>query len=143
MQELIIQAKQILEKIPFMHIASVSDEGMPRNTPVWAAYSKDHTFFWKSSKDSKHSQNIIKNPAVFVVVTEYDIKRGVYMEGKAYELTDEEEIKEVLELFYKRKGTPVDPPSSTRRLYKFIPKKFYINTYSKTDGDKRIELKLN
>lgn len=131
-----------------MHIASVSEKGMPRNTPVWAAYDKNYTFFWKSSRDSEHSQNIIKKSDVFVVVTDYDIKRAVYMEGKAYELNDEKEIKEVLEIFYKRKGTPLEPASSVmnesiRRMYKFIPEKFYINTYSKIDGDKRIELQLN
>lgn len=150
MQELIVQAKQILDKIPFMHIASVSGEGMPRNSPVWVAYDKNYTFFWKSSKDSQHSKNIHTNPNVYVVVTDYDIKRGVYMEGKAYELNDEDEIQEVLEVFYKRKGVSPEPNSSVmnenpRRMYKFIPEKFYINTYEKVDGiskDARIELKL-
>jgi general stress protein 26 len=150
MQELIFQAKQILEKIQFMHLATISDKGRPWNSPVWFACDKNFTFFWNSSKEAQHSKNIRNNNNIFVVVSDYDIKRAVYMEGKAYELDDEAEIKEILEVFYKRKGKTARPVidiinESPRRMYKFIPEKFYINTYEKVNelpNDQRVEIKI-
>jgi general stress protein 26 len=57
-QRHIDSAKVILEKIHYINIATVNEDGSPWNTPVSASHDEQLNFYWGSSPDSVHSQNI-------------------------------------------------------------------------------------
>lgn len=150
----IIKAKNILENIPYLIIASIDESGLPNNSPMFSVYDKNYNFFWNSQINSKHSKNIRNNPNVFCVVFNSSVKEGdglgVYMEGKAFEINNKDETKDAMKIFYTKKGKDPKPEElylgdSPRRFYKFVPEKFYINTYEKINGlpvDGKIEIKL-
>jgi uncharacterized protein YhbP (UPF0306 family) len=147
-------ARAIIEKIIYITIATVSESGKPWNTPVYSAYDEKYNFFWASWKENEHSKNIRNNSDVFLVI--YDSTagestgKGVYVEAKAYELSDPEEIEHATKYLYGRKyKTPRDTKEFLgdypRRVYKAVPEKFWINEDSEVNGhfiDKRVEVKL-
>ena len=155
MGDQVTKAKDIISKIIYITIASVSKNGQPWNSPVYSAYDREYNFYWSSSRDSQHSKNIYDNPNIFLVIYDSTIAEGqgigVYVKAKAFELTYESELQKALELLYGRKNKPPKPAAdflydSPRRVFKAEPEQFWINTDDKVDGhhiDKRVEIKLN
>src|SRR5690348_5423268 len=90
------KSAEILKKIIYITLATVSKDGQPWNSPVYSAFDKDLNFYWASDKEGVHSQNVRANSKVFVVVYDSTMAEGtgegVYMKGKAIELTDKEEV---------------------------------------------------
>lgn len=148
------QAKEIIEKIIYITIATVCEDGMPWNTPVYASYDEQYNFFWISTQDSQHSKNIAHSSQVFLVIYDSTVQegtgRGVYVKARAAELTDEDEITHALKYHYGRKNKSPRPVTdfmgpASRRVYKAIPEMFWINTDEKVDGhhiDSRVKLDL-
>lgn len=150
------KAKEIIEKIIYITIATASKNGIPWNSPVYSAFDKDYNFYWASDQNGQHSKNIAENNSVFLVI--YDSTapegtgEGVYIQAKAHILRDEEEIQKALACLYQRKGQ--DPHKREvveflgdypRRVYKAVPEKVWINGDGDVKGnyiDIRIEVKL-
>ena len=40
------RAKEIIERVIYITIASISDDGRPWNAPVFSAYDEDFSFYW-------------------------------------------------------------------------------------------------
>jgi nitroimidazol reductase NimA-like FMN-containing flavoprotein (pyridoxamine 5'-phosphate oxidase superfamily) len=156
MEELNKKAEEIISKILYITIATSSKDGKPWNTPVYSAFDDKFNFFWTSWKESQHSKNIQENNNVFLVI--YDSTapegtgEGVYIQAKAYELSDPEEIKQSLAYLYTRKEQAPDKRKPEeflgnfpRRVYKAVPEKVWINEDKKVNGnfvDNRIEVEL-
>lgn len=147
------EAKRIISEVVYINIATVSVDGHPWNTPVYAAFDSRYNFYWVSSPKSQHSKNIEANGRAYVTI--YDATRkhgtlGVYLQGRARVLFRQPEITRAIGVFYGRKGHPVKTAlnflgSSPRRLYKFTPSSSWMNTYTKTGGywiDGRTPFKL-
>ena len=148
------RARQIIERILYITIASVGEDGLPWNTPVYSSFDERYTFFWVSSPESQHSKNIKANPDVFLVIYDSTVAEGtgegVYIKAKAYEMSDESEITKALMSAYGRKNK--EPRSAhdflgnnPHRVYKAIPEKVWMNTDEKIEGhhvDKRVEIEL-
>jgi hypothetical protein len=152
MENLAERAKALLEKIPYITIATVSSEGNPHNSPVYAVHDERYNFFWNSSVESQHSKNIVANGKVAIVVYDSTVLEGqgfgVYIDGSAEELSGEA-LARALALFYAKKGKEPAPPEqflppSTRRMYIVTPKKIWVNTYEKgrTPPDGKEEVKI-
>lgn len=63
------KAKEIIEKIPYITIASVQDDGLPWNAPVFAAYAaydETYNFYWGTAAGNQKSKNIKANNNVFL-----------------------------------------------------------------------------
>src|SRR3989344_4190049 len=147
-------AKEIIEKILYITVASVSKDGVPWNSPVYSSHDEEYNFFWASPYQSQHSRNIKENDQVFIVI--YDSTaaegtgEGVYIQAKAYELSDEKEITHALKYHYGRKNKEPRPASDflgsqPLREYKAVPGKIWTNIYEKIEGryvDGRIEISL-
>jgi general stress protein 26 len=138
-------AKSILDSISYITIATVGEEGQPWNTPVAGFhFDGDYTLYWASWQGNQHSQNIRANGKAFVVV--YDStpansqpSAGVYMQGQAIELTDEQEVMKAALVF---KDDPYNPSDGKqylgeypRRIYKFMPEKIWMNSDSEVNGN--------
>ncbi len=148
------KAKEIINKILYITIATSSKDGVPWNTPVYSAFDENYNFFWASDKNGQHSKNIKENNNVFLVI--YDstaaegIREGVYIQAKAYELTKEKEIADALSYLDKRVNKKPHSPEKflgnmPRRVYKAVPEKFWINGDGDINGnyiDIRMEVNL-
>lgn len=145
------RAAEIINKILYITIASVSDEGQPWNSPVYSGFDNELNFYWASDKDSQHSKNVRANGRVFIVIydsTAADGKgEGVYIQAEAKELDDDREIMSARRITQARKGqldeiTDDEPEKfkgiSVRRVYKAMPQKIWMNDDELDDNGKRI-----
>lgn len=147
-------AKQIIEKIPYITLATVDEQGMPWNAPVFAAYDIDYNFYWGTHSDSQKARNIRKNENVFITIYDSTVTpgdgAGVYIKAIAKEMTDPQEIAFAHKLIWDRHVVPYwkleevqgDAPV---RLYKTVPEKMWMNGEGEKDGhyiDTRVEIQL-
>jgi nitroimidazol reductase NimA-like FMN-containing flavoprotein (pyridoxamine 5'-phosphate oxidase superfamily) len=155
MKDLSIRAKEIIDQIQYVTIASVADDGMPHNTPVFSAYDEDYNFYWGTYKDSQKAKNIRANNNVFLVIYDSTVPsgtgEGVYVKATAYEVTEPDEIKRVYDLlktrhapahFWEWGAIQADGPI---RLYKAVPQQAWMNDDDKKNGyyiDTRTEIQL-
>lgn len=148
------RAKEVIKKIPYITIATISEDGMPWNAPVFAAYDEKYNFYWGTYRNSQKSKNIRHNKNVFLVI--YDSSDppgegfGVYIKATAEELSDKKEIEFAHKLLWGRHIVPYwkleqvqgDAPI---RLYKAVPEKFWVNDDGEINGnyiDVRHEVEL-
>lgn len=148
------KAKQVLTKILYITIATASKNGVPWNSPVYSAFDHHYNFFWVSASQSRHSTNIRENNNIALVTYDSTVPEGtgfgVYIQGKAYELTDEQEIVHGLQCVFGRVGKNPPPikdclDPSPLRVYKAVPEKFWVNIDERYNGqyvDKRQEIQL-
>lgn len=148
------RAKEIISKIIYLTIATVSKDGQPWNTPVYSAFDAEYNFYWASDQNGQHSRNIAENEKVFIVI--YDstvpegIGEGVYVQATAKALTDIEEVREASKLLADRKNREPRNPEQylgeyPRRIYKATPIKFWMNGDGQVNGnyiDTRVEVNL-
>ena len=148
------RAREIIEKISYVTIATVSEDGMPWNAPVFAAYDKNYNFYWGTYRGSQKSKNINNNKNVFLVI--YDSASapgkggGIYIKATATELSDQNEIEFAHKLLRGRHVVPYWKIEQVQgeapiRLYKAVPEKVWMNSEGKENGhyiDTRVEIKL-
>lgn len=154
MEDYKIRAKRIIEEILYITIATSSKDGMPWNSPVYSAFDENYNFFWVSDQNSQHSKNIKENNNVFLVIYDSTILEGqgegVYIQARAYELTDTSEITHALKCLDGRVGKKSHSPEQfledmPRRVYKAVPEKFWVNDDGELNGnyiDVRTEVDL-
>lgn len=154
MDKKILTALKIIRKIEYINIASITPGGMPWNTPVYTAFDHDLNFYWLSWKENQHSVNVRNNSNVFVTV--YDSTSpagtgtGIYFQGTAKELHNPVEMIVGMKEVYKREKHKLRAVKEflthyPRRVYRFAPKKAWINGDSDINGnfiDIRTEIDL-
>ena len=149
-------AEKIIKEIRYITIATATRDGKPWNSPVYSAYDEGYNFYWMSQMGSQHSKNISENPDVFLVIYNSKVAegtgKGVYVRATASEVFDEKEIEKALAIMWGRVGK--DPKAhksseflgnSPLRVYKAVPKKFWINDDERFEGkylDFRVEVDL-
>ncbi len=146
-------SKEIIKHIRYATVATTCDDGKPWNSPVSSQYDGDLNIYWVSDKEGQHSRNVRQNPNVFIVFYDSTIPEGqgegVYIQAKAYELNDRDEI---LALRRAKKGPSVDDADKflgdgVRRMYKAVPERVWMNDDETVNGvfirDIRIELPLD
>ncbi len=152
MENLEEKAKEIIEKIPYITIASITPEGKPWNSPVYAVPDDKYNFIWNSSAESQHSKNIRANGNIFIVIYDSTVLEGagcgIYIEAEAKELGGQE-LEDAIKVFYAKKNKTPVPTSeflapSLRRMYMAVPKKISINRFEKgrVPPDWKEEIKL-
>lgn len=138
------RAKEIIEQIIYINIATSNSDGQPWNTPVFSAYDEEHNFYWGSDKESQHSLNIAANNKIFITVYDSTVPagegEGVYIQAIAEEVTDLEEIKKAHELLQSRRPVPYWRLEQMNgkgvvRIYKAVPQKMWMNDEGEKGGD--------
>jgi nitroimidazol reductase NimA-like FMN-containing flavoprotein (pyridoxamine 5'-phosphate oxidase superfamily) len=153
MNEQIEKAKKLIGEIPYITIASITPDGNPWNSPVFAVPDEKYNFIWNSSMESQHSKNISANGNIFIVIYNSTVHEGqgfgVYIEAEAKEINNEKERENAVKIFYKKINKT--PPAKTefsepsvRRMYIAMPKKVWVNQYQKgrIPPDWKEEIKL-
>lgn len=147
------RAREILSKIIYATVATLTSDGKPWNSPVRHILDKDLNIYWFSDKEGQHSKNIRNNEYVFIVIYDSTVPEGkgegVFIQAKASQLEDPEEIRIARRL---KKGRDLDAPDdfmgdAIRRVYKAVPLKIWVNDVDIKDGiflrDYRVEIPLD
>jgi len=84
-------ARTIIDSVVYMVLGTADEAGRPWVSPVYFAAERYKEFYWMSSPDVTHSQNILVRPQVSIVVFDSRVPVGtgqaVYMSAVAEELT--------------------------------------------------------
>jgi nitroimidazol reductase NimA-like FMN-containing flavoprotein (pyridoxamine 5'-phosphate oxidase superfamily) len=154
MKDLSKRAKEIIEKIQYVTIASVTEDGMPWNSPVFAAYDKDFNFYWGTHNDSQKAKNIRSNGNVFLVIYDSTVPsgtgEGVYIKATAQQISEPDEVKRVFELLKTRHAASFWDFAAVSeegpiRLFKAVPQQAWMNDDGRKSGhyiDIRTEITL-
>lgn len=139
-QDITVKAKKLIEEIPYITIASVTPQGEPWNSPVFAVHDEEYNFYWNSSPESQHSKNIANKADIFVSI--YDTRGaldegfGIYMQAEASIVADHELTQAILDIYFMRKGkvplTCEQFLAGHQRFYVAKVKKCWVNCYDKT-----------
>lgn len=114
-------------------LATASADGMPWAVCVNFDIDKEFNIFWKSNKNSVHSQNINANPNVSILIfgehKDYDF--AFYSAGTVTEVGDEAKLQELIKIKYLDKGQEGKEVKdflgeSTSRIYLYEIKEAYI-----------------
>ena len=148
------KAQAILDRLSYITLATVSNDGQPWNSPVYCAYDQDYNVYWGSHIDSQHSQNIRANGKAFIVVYDSTVApglgEGVYIQATCIEIADREEIAAAHKLIQDRRPSPywkLEEVQSDRpvHLFKAVPQRIWMNNDGEKDGqyiDVRIEAEV-
>ena len=86
-----VVAKEIIDTSLYMVLGTADESGHPWVTPVYFSCANYREFYWMSSPDVRHSNNISVRPQVSIVVFDSQLPVGngqaVYMSAIAAELT--------------------------------------------------------
>ena len=149
------KAKRLIERIPYITLATSNKSSLPWSSPVFCVHDKDYNFYWISSIKTIHSINIKENKNIAIVIYDSTVPEGrgfgVYMKAKASVLNDKAEIEEALKLYNKRSRRIIPPASellsdAPTRMYKAVPSDMWINDIGTVpQGFKylRFEIKLS
>ena len=148
-----IRAKEIFHKTLYATLATVTPDGKPWNSPVAHILDDNCNIYWFSDKEGQHSRNVRANGEIFIVFYDSTVPwgegEGVYVQAKAYELNDPEEVRAARRI---KKGADADSVEEfigegVRRVYRAAPEKAWMNDVV-MDGDTfikdiRIEVPLS
>jgi nitroimidazol reductase NimA-like FMN-containing flavoprotein (pyridoxamine 5'-phosphate oxidase superfamily) len=99
-------AREIVDDVTYMTIATADADGRPWASPVWFAQDGYREFIWISRPDARHSENIAARPEVSIVIFDsrvpIDTGQGVYIEATAEQLTADAEIERAMATFSER-----------------------------------------
>ena len=149
------RAREIVQRILYVTIATASAEGQPSNSPVYSAYDNHANFYWASSPKAQHSRNIDGNGKAFLVIYDSTVPEGtgegVYIEATAAALSDPAEIAEALRNMARRVGKQFGPETDRllearlQCVYRATPQRVWVNGFESDEQgsyvrDIRIEL---
>jgi nitroimidazol reductase NimA-like FMN-containing flavoprotein (pyridoxamine 5'-phosphate oxidase superfamily) len=87
-------ARAIIDANLYMVLGTADEAGNPWVSPVYFAQSGFREFFWVSSPDATHSQNLAGRPGISIVIfdskTPIDTGQAVYMSADAEEVSDQD-----------------------------------------------------
>jgi hypothetical protein len=137
--ERVMYAKQLIQGLNYLTLATCDRDGQPWNTPVFGAYDGHKTFYWGSRHVTQHSQNISQNSRGFIVIYDSTVKpnhgEAVYLKVLCEELA-QSEIDAAIQLLHAKLGESYMVPkdvqgASPRRLYKATVTRAWIKDPNK------------
>lgn len=117
------KARYILAHNKYMVVATSGEGGDPWAAPVFFAHDEAYNLYFLSAVDSRHVENIAKNPKVSLVIFDSAQSIGsseeVQIEGKA-SLVEESEISKVIEIYCSK----LFPKSEIPALERYNPQNY-------------------
>lgn len=150
--------QHLLKTVHHVPIATVGNDGAPHNTPVFMAFDLNLTAYWASNPRTQHSQNIMTNDQVYMVVFDSVTGQGggLYIQAMAQPLiandADFTQAYEALSELKEYIGQVIGPKEmylrkGPQRLYRAVPTKLWLNVSTKDATgvvvyDERVEIPL-
>ena len=148
------RATEIIKRIRYATLATVTPAGLPWNSPVAYEHDDDLNIYWVSDKEGQHSKNVVHNSRVFIVIYDSTVPEGdgegVYIQAYVAQVTEPEEIRKVRRM---KKGLHFEQSPDTflgesiRHMYKAVPEKVWMNDAEIKDGvfikDYRVNISLD
>ncbi len=149
------KAKKLIDRILYFTLSTANKFGVPWGAPFMFAHDKDYNFYWRASRKTVHSVNIIENENVAFTIYDSTLPRseafGVYVKAKAYVVDNKNEIKRALKMLLKRENKQPPPfeeylPGAPKAVYKAVPTAVWVNDLGEKGDDVlkylRMEIKL-
>jgi hypothetical protein len=147
------RAKGIIESINYATVATITTDGKPWNSPVFAVHDSELNFYWFSDKKSQHSRNVRANGNVFIAMYDSTVPEGkgngLYIQATAVEVEDVVIVRAARAI---KKGPGNDDSGdflgdAVRRVYQATPQRIWVNSVEIKDGrfvrDLRVEVPLD
>ncbi len=150
------QAKNTLQKITYICMATVNKDGSPHNSPLVFLYDEHLKYiYWGSHPESQHSQNVLRTgQAFFVAFDSVNRDVGVYIRATEGHIVEGEDLMIALRVhnhFREKMGkdqlsVAYYSGNNPQRMWRAKVDQVWINAYQRrTDGklikDYKIELK--
>ena len=128
-----------LSRVKEFSLATVDQAGEPWVVAINLCYDDQLNIIWHSKKDTQHSKHISNNPNVAICIYDdfTDIGDfGFYAKSQAYEVTDPDELRQLLKIRFESKNKPVPSADeysgeSPDRIYCAALTEAWINDQSK------------
>ncbi len=137
------EIRYIAEKTIYCCLATINDDGTPWASPLFFGYDESLNIYWRSAVNSRHSQNIERQPDVSIVIYDSNSNwgegKGLYMKGRA-EIVEgnESNVQNALRHLDRRSNKKTQQSEllgdSPRRVYKFTPSSIWVNKSLPKDG---------
>ena len=102
-------ARDVLDSVRYVVLATADAEGTPWASPVWFATEDHRDVYWVSYPGARHSQNIAARPQIAMVVFDSTVApgtgQGVYLSAIAEQVTEPDAIEHGTAIF-SRVSTP-------------------------------------
>ncbi len=116
--ELPPEVRDLFEKANFAHLATLTKDGSPSSTAIWAGLEGDNIVFF-TQEGSLKARNMDGDPRVAISITDHeDPYQTAQLRGRVIEVRGADEgndLADVLALRYTGEPFPYRPPTS--RLY--------------------------
>lgn len=90
--DLVAAGRAIIDRIPYVTLATVGTDGRPWASPVFFATADYREYYWISAPATTHSRNIAEHPDVSMVVFDSTVAPGtgqaVYLTATAGQVAD-------------------------------------------------------
>ncbi len=150
------RARELLETARHAALATVNDDGLPHNSPVFMAFDEQLRAIWASNPQAQHSQNVVRSGQVFIVLFDaLGEGGGLYIRASA-EAVPDDKVASALETFnvarqrLLRETLTPDYFTGTapQRLYRAVPEKLWVNLADRDSAghvirDARFEVSLD
>jgi nitroimidazol reductase NimA-like FMN-containing flavoprotein (pyridoxamine 5'-phosphate oxidase superfamily) len=138
-------ARELIDSIQYLTLATADGEGRPWASPVWFAHEGYTHFLWVSKPDARHSQNLAARPEVAIVIFDSTVPPGtgqaVYVEATA-ELLDGEDATSSIAVFSARSEASGGPAWTSEDIDAPAPLRLYRATanahYALGPNDERV-----
>ena len=142
-------ARELIDSVQYMTLATADEAGRPWASPVWFAHEGYRRFLWVSKPDARHSQNLAVRPDAGIVIFDSTVPMGtgqaVYVETTVEQVQGEDEERGI-EIFSARSQASGGPawsmddirPPALLRLYRATASAHY----ALTEGDQRVAVDL-
>jgi len=142
-------ARDLIESIQYMTLATSDEAGTPWASPVWFAHDEYTRFLWVSKPDARHSRNLAARPETGIVIFDSTVPMGtgqaVYVEARVEQLQGEDEERGI-EIFSARSQANDGPAWTLDDIRPPAPLRLYVATasthYVLTEGDQRVAVDL-
>src|SRR5208282_4608383 len=110
------EAKQLIDRPNFAHLATLMPDGSPSATPVWIGRDGDHLMICMSD-DSLKGKNTKRDPRIALSVVDFDNPyEEVQIRGRVIERRPDPELKVMDAISHKYTGKPFPMRSSEGRV---------------------------
>jgi pyridoxine/pyridoxamine 5'-phosphate oxidase len=142
-------ARELIDSVQYMTLATADQAGRPWASPVWFAHDAYVRFLWVSRPDARHSANLAARPKAGIVIFDSTVPMGtgqaVYVEATVEQLEGEDEERgiEVFSARSQANGGPAWTPADIRPP---APLRLYLATasahYVLVANDERVPVSL-